>query len=60
MQNDNAINYTLGQIKVQEKNQSIHDFELGAVDFALKVQRHSLYGAKNEVFTDQKSEVFID
>ncbi|GJW48976.1 putative reverse transcriptase domain-containing protein [Tanacetum coccineum] len=40
---------------VHEKNYTIHDLELGAVVFALKMWRHYLYGTKCVVFTDHKS-----
>ncbi|GJY09984.1 putative reverse transcriptase domain-containing protein [Tanacetum coccineum] len=37
----------------------IHDLELGAVVFALKIWRHYLYGTKCTVFTDHKSLQYI-
>ncbi|GKF41201.1 putative reverse transcriptase domain-containing protein [Tanacetum coccineum] len=40
---------------VHEKNYTIHDLELGAVVFALKMWRHYLYGMKCVVFTNHKS-----
>ncbi|GJV66626.1 putative reverse transcriptase domain-containing protein [Tanacetum coccineum] len=42
-------------LKIHEKNYTIHDLELGAVVFALKIWRHYLYGTKCMVFTDHKS-----
>ncbi|GJX76823.1 putative reverse transcriptase domain-containing protein [Tanacetum coccineum] len=42
-------------VKIDEKNYTTHDLELGAVVFALKIWRHYLYGTKCTVFTDHKS-----
>ncbi|GJT55311.1 putative reverse transcriptase domain-containing protein [Tanacetum coccineum] len=55
MQREKVIAYASRQIKVHEKNYTIHDLELGAVVFALKMWRHCLYGIKCVVFTDHKS-----
>nr|GEV24453.1 putative reverse transcriptase domain-containing protein [Tanacetum cinerariifolium] len=55
MQREKVIAYGLRQLKVYEKNYTIHDLELGAVVFALKIWRHYLYGTKCTMFTDQKS-----
>nr|GEW95175.1 putative reverse transcriptase domain-containing protein [Tanacetum cinerariifolium] len=55
MQNEKVIAYASRQLKVQEKNYTTHDLELGAVVFALKMWRHYLYGTKCVVFTDHKS-----
>ncbi|GJQ89038.1 putative reverse transcriptase domain-containing protein [Tanacetum coccineum] len=55
MQRDKVIAYTSRQLKIHEKNYTTHDLELGAVVFALKIQRHYLYGTKCTVFTDHKS-----
>ena len=38
------IAYASRQLKVHEKNYPIHDLELAAVVFALKIWRHYLYG----------------
>ncbi|GKA70407.1 putative reverse transcriptase domain-containing protein, partial [Tanacetum coccineum] len=54
MQKEKVIAYASRQLKVQEKNYTIHDLELDAV-FALKVWRHYLYGTKCVMFTDHKS-----
>ncbi|KAJ9552433.1 hypothetical protein OSB04_016478 [Centaurea solstitialis] len=43
------------KLKIHEKNYTIHDLELGAVVFALKIWRHYLYGTKCTIFTDHKS-----
>ncbi|GKE36179.1 putative reverse transcriptase domain-containing protein, partial [Tanacetum coccineum] len=48
MQRMKVIAYASRQLK-------IHDLELGAVVFALKIWRHYLYGTKCVVFTDHKS-----
>ena len=38
-----------------ETSWQVHDLELGAIIFALKIWRHYLYGVKFTVFTDHKS-----
>nr|GEX43963.1 putative reverse transcriptase domain-containing protein [Tanacetum cinerariifolium] len=43
MQKEKVIAYVSCQLKVHEKNYSIHDLKLGAVVFALKMWRHYLY-----------------
>ncbi|GJY93345.1 putative reverse transcriptase domain-containing protein [Tanacetum coccineum] len=53
-QKEKVIAYTSHQLKVHEKNYTIHDLELGAVVFALKMWRYYLYGTKCVVFTDHK------
>nr|GEU86225.1 reverse transcriptase domain-containing protein [Tanacetum cinerariifolium] len=55
MQKEKVIAYASCQLKVHEKNNTVHDLELGAVVFALKMWRHYLYGTKCIVFTDHKS-----
>ncbi|GKF65273.1 putative reverse transcriptase domain-containing protein, partial [Tanacetum coccineum] len=55
MQREKVISYASRQLKIHEKNYTTHDFELGAVVFALKIWRHYLYGTKCIVFTDHKS-----
>ncbi|KAI3686970.1 hypothetical protein L1987_80660 [Smallanthus sonchifolius] len=55
MQRGKVIAYASRQLKIHEKNYTTHDFELGAVVFALKIWRHYLYGTKCVVFTDHKS-----
>ena len=49
------IAYASRQLKVHEKNYPIHDLELAAVVFALKIWRLYLYGVHCEVFTDHRS-----
>nr|GEX25803.1 putative reverse transcriptase domain-containing protein [Tanacetum cinerariifolium] len=55
MQKEKVIAYASRQIKVHEKNYTIHDLELGVLVFALKMWRHYLYGRMCVVFTDHKS-----
>ncbi|KAF3667371.1 hypothetical protein FXO37_10054 [Capsicum annuum] len=44
MQRGKVIAYDSRQLKPHEKNYLTHDLELAAVDFALKIWRHYLYG----------------
>ncbi|GJS57517.1 putative reverse transcriptase domain-containing protein [Tanacetum coccineum] len=55
MQRGKVIAYASRQQKIYEKNYTIHDLELGAVVFALKIWRHYLYGTKSVIYTDDKS-----
>ncbi|GKB90183.1 putative reverse transcriptase domain-containing protein [Tanacetum coccineum] len=55
MQRGKVISYASRQLKIYEKNYTTHDLELGAVVFALKTQRHYLYGTKSVIYTDRKS-----
>ena len=55
MQKGKVIAYASRQLKVHEKNYPIHDLELAAVVFALKIWRNYLYGLHCEVFTDHRS-----
>nr|GEY25612.1 putative reverse transcriptase domain-containing protein [Tanacetum cinerariifolium] len=55
MQKERVIAYASRQLKIQEKNYTTHDLELGAVVLSLKMWRHYLYGTKCVVFTDHKS-----
>ncbi|GKF19190.1 putative reverse transcriptase domain-containing protein [Tanacetum coccineum] len=55
MQRDKVIAYASHQLKIHEKNYTIHDLELEAVVFALKMWRHYLYDTKCVVFTDHNS-----
>nr|GFB97409.1 putative reverse transcriptase domain-containing protein [Tanacetum cinerariifolium] len=52
MQREKVIAYASRQLKVHERNYTIHDLELGSVVFALKIWRHYLYETKCTVFTD--------
>ncbi|GKB60745.1 putative reverse transcriptase domain-containing protein [Tanacetum coccineum] len=55
MQNEKVIAYASRQLKIDEKNYTTHDLELGAVVFPLKIWRHYLYRTKCTMFTDHKS-----
>ncbi|GKE39238.1 putative reverse transcriptase domain-containing protein, partial [Tanacetum coccineum] len=55
MQRNKVIAYASRQLKINEKNYTIHDLELGAVVFALKIWRHYLYGTKSIIYTDHRS-----
>ncbi|GJV66334.1 putative reverse transcriptase domain-containing protein [Tanacetum coccineum] len=54
MQREKVIDYASRQLKLQEKNYTTHDLELGAVVFALNIWRHYLYVTKCIVFNDHK------
>nr|GEY39520.1 DNA/RNA polymerases superfamily protein [Tanacetum cinerariifolium] len=59
MQRGKVIAYASRQLKIQEKNCTTHDLELGAVVFALKIWRHYLYGTKSkglDEMIDQRSD----
>ena len=58
MQIDKVISCASRKLKVHEKNYPIHDLELAAVVFALKIWRH-LYGVHVDVFTDHKSLQYV-
>nr|GFB19447.1 putative reverse transcriptase domain-containing protein [Tanacetum cinerariifolium] len=55
MQRGKVIAYALRQLKIHEKNYTMHDLELGAVVFAFKIWRHYLYSTKSVIYTDHKS-----
>nr|GEY94349.1 putative reverse transcriptase domain-containing protein [Tanacetum cinerariifolium]GEZ58921.1 putative reverse transcriptase domain-containing protein [Tanacetum cinerariifolium] len=55
MQREKIIAYASRQLKPHEENYTTHDFELGAVVFALKIWRHYPYSTKCTVFTEHKS-----
>ncbi|KAD4584296.1 hypothetical protein E3N88_21897 [Mikania micrantha] len=55
MQRGKVIAYASRQLKTHEINYPIHDLELAAVVFALKIWRHYLYGVKCSIYTDHKS-----
>ena len=55
MQHRKVIAYASRQLKDYEKNYSVHDLELVAVVFALKIWRHYLYGERTQIYTDHKS-----
>ena len=55
MQEGKVVAYASRQLKPHEKNCSMHDLELAAIVFALKIWRHYLYGEKCFIYTDHKS-----
>ena len=55
MQDGKVVAYASKQVKPHEQNYPIHDLELAAVVFALKIWRHYLYGEKCRIYTDHKS-----
>ncbi|GKA56596.1 retrotransposon protein, putative, ty3-gypsy subclass [Tanacetum coccineum] len=55
MQRGKVIAYASRQLKIHEKNYTIHDFKIGAVVFAFKTWRHYLYMTKSVIYTDHKS-----
>ncbi|GKF07839.1 putative reverse transcriptase domain-containing protein [Tanacetum coccineum] len=55
MQREKVIAYASRQLKPDEENYTTHDLKLGAVVFALKIWRHSLYDTKCTVFNNHKS-----
>ena len=59
MQRGKVIAYASRQLKDAEKNYPVHDLELAAVVFALKLWRHYLYGTRCTIFTDHKSLQYI-
>ena len=59
MQNRRVVAYASRQLKKHEQNYPIHDLEMVAVVFALKIWRHYLYGVTYEIYTDRKSLKYI-
>ena len=55
MQEGKVVAYASRQLKAHEKNHHMHDLELAAIVFALKIWRHYLYGEKCFIYTDHKS-----
>ncbi|KAI5335991.1 hypothetical protein L3X38_026125 [Prunus dulcis] len=55
MQHGRVIAYASRQLKKHELNYPVHDMELAAVIFALKIWRHYLYGETCQIFMDHKS-----
>ncbi|GKA01364.1 putative reverse transcriptase domain-containing protein [Tanacetum coccineum] len=49
MQRGKVIAYASRQLKIHEKNYTMHDLELEDVVFALKIWRHYLYGTKSHM-----------
>ncbi|GKF09620.1 putative reverse transcriptase domain-containing protein [Tanacetum coccineum] len=57
IQREKVISYASCQLKIHEKNYTIHDLELRAVVFALKIWRHYLYGTKCMLLNDYDCEI---
>jgi hypothetical protein len=55
MQHGRVVAYTSRQLKTHQINYPVHDLELVAVVFALRVWRHYLYGSRVQIFTNHKS-----
>ncbi|CAL2228612.1 unnamed protein product [Prunus armeniaca] len=55
MQHDRVIAYASRQLKKHEQNYPVHDLEIAAVVFALKIWRYYLYGETCQIFIDHKS-----
>jgi hypothetical protein len=55
MQHGKVIAYVSRQLKTHEVNYLVHNLELVAVVFALRIWRHYLYGSRTQIFTDHKS-----
>ena len=55
MQHGKVIAYASRQLRPHKKSYPVHDLELAAVVFALKIWRHYLYGETFQIFTDHKS-----
>ena len=55
MQEGKVVVYASRQLKPHEKNYPMHDLELAAIVFALKIWRHYLYGENCFIYTDHKS-----
>ena len=59
MQSERVVVYGSQQLKNHEQNYPMHDMELAAIVFALKIWGHYLYGEQFEVFSDHKSLKYI-
>ena len=55
MQEGKVVAYASRQLKPHEKNYPMHDLELAAIVFGLKIWRHYFYGEKCFIYTDHKS-----
>ncbi|WOH07597.1 hypothetical protein DCAR_0727029 [Daucus carota subsp. sativus] len=55
MQYGKVIAYASRQLRPHEKSYPVHDLELAAIVFALKIWRHYLYGETFQISTDHKS-----
>lgn len=52
--NGKVITYILRQIKIHKRNYTIHDVEVAAYVFVLKLWHHDLCGVHVDVFPNQK------
>ena len=59
MQNGRVIAYASRKLRPHEQNYPIHDLELVAVVFELKIWRHYIYEVTCQIFTDHKSWKYI-
>jgi hypothetical protein len=55
MQRGKVIAYASRQLKEPETKYPTHDLELAPGVFALRIQKHYLYGTKCTIYTDHKS-----
>src|SRR2546430_11916502 len=55
MQKGNVVAYASRQLRNHEKSYPVHNLELAAVIFALKIWRDYLYGETFQIFTDHQS-----
>jgi ribonuclease HI len=55
MQERKVIAYASRQLRPHEENYTVHDLELSAVIYALKLWRHYLLGNRCEIYTDHQS-----
>ena len=55
MQHDKVVAYASRQLKDYKRNYLIHDLELAAVVFALKIWQHYLYGVHCTIYIDHHS-----
>ena len=53
MQEGKVVAYASRQLKSHQKNYPMHDLELAAIVFSLKLWRHYLYGEKCFIYTDE-------
>ncbi|XP_073035228.1 uncharacterized protein [Primulina eburnea] len=54
-----VVAYASRQLKPYETRYHVHDLELAAIIFALKIWRHYLYGTSFTIYTDHKSLRFL-
>ncbi|KAL5835343.1 hypothetical protein ACOSQ4_014840 [Xanthoceras sorbifolium] len=59
MQEGKVVTYASRQLKTHEQNYPLHDLELAAIVFALKIWKHYMYGEKCYIYTNHKSLKFL-